>query len=487
MSISSAFISATSGLRANSRLVDTVAKNVSNALTPGYARRSTELTSTFFGGQGAGVGVVGTSRAENAQITAGRRSADASLGAASTLSSAYAQIMDLIGVSSDDTDSLMALIDDLEASLITLGASPDSTTVQTGTLDAARDVAEKLNAITLDNNALRTEAEAQIASQIDTVNDALHRIDALNERIGAQRALGNDTTSLEDERARLVDDISPIIPVTTVKRDNGMIGIYSENGGVLLNAEVYELSFDPYNGGVTAEMVSGTPLNRLMQDQRVPSGDVALDAGIGSGLFDGGSLGALFELRDSVVPDYQSELDALATDMIERFRDLMPAGFLDASGDGLFLDAGSGTGVAGRIEINAAVDPDQGGEVWRLRDGLSAATQGDSGFTTYVLAMSDALTSDRSPTGFTYQTTASDASGLASGIASYFSGLLDRAEQETTFLSSLQASLAESEISDTGVDTDEELSNLMVLEQAYAANARMLEVIDEMMQRILEI
>ncbi len=50
MSISSAFNSATSGLRANSRLVETVAKNVSNALTPGYARRTTEVSSTFFSG-----------------------------------------------------------------------------------------------------------------------------------------------------------------------------------------------------------------------------------------------------------------------------------------------------------------------------------------------------------------------------------------------------------------------------------------------------
>lgn len=487
MSIASAFNSAASGLRANSRLVDTVAKNVSNALTPGYARRTTEVTSTFFGGQGGGVGVVGTTRAESPHVTAERRASDATLGAASTLSDAYARIMDLIGTSADEATSLMGLVDDLEAGLIALAASPESATSQTTALNSAKTIAQQLNAITTENNEIRTGVEDRIAAQVDTVNTSLHKIDALNEKIAAQRTLGNDTTSLEDERARLIDGISSIVPVSTVKRDNGMIGIYSANGGVLLNAEVYELSFDPNNGGVMAGMTLGAPLNSLMQDQGMSSGPVAVDAGIGSGRFDGGSLGALFELRDSIIPDYQGEVDAFATDLIERFRDLMPAGFVDGAGDGLFVDGGAGAGVAGRIEVNAAVDPDQGGEVWRLRDGLGAAVQGDKGFTEYVLAMSDAMTTDRSPAGFTYQTAAADSSAMASGIASYFSGLAARADENTSFIANVQATLAENEINETGVDSDEELANLMVLEDAYAANARVLNVIDELMQRILEI
>ncbi|WP_424932990.1 flagellar hook-associated protein FlgK [Amaricoccus macauensis] len=487
MSIASAFNSAASGLRANSRLVETVAKNVSNALTPGYARRTTEVSSTFYNGQGAGVAVVGTSRAENAQVTAERRAADSSLGAASTLSSAYSQIMDLIGTSANEAGSLMGLVDDMEAGLISLAASPDSTTAQATVLTSAQAIADKLNAVTADNNTIRTDVENSISAQVDTVNASLHKVDELNEKIAAQRTLGNDTTSLEDERARLVDDISSIVPVSTVKRDNGMIGIYSTNGGVLLNAQVYELSFEPNSGGVTAEMTLGAPLGSLMQDQGSSAGPVTVDAGIGSGKFDGGSLGALFELRDSVVPDYQSEVDAFATDLIERFRDLMPAGFVDGAGDGLFVDAGAGVGVAGRIEINTAVDPDQGGEIWRLRDGLSAASEGDKGFTEFVLAMSDAMATDRSPAGFTYQTASADSSAMASGIASYFSGLADRADEDMSFLSSLQASLAQNEINETGVDSDEELAHLMVLEDAYAANARVMSAIDELMQRILEI
>ena len=38
-----------------------------------------------------------------------------------------------------------------------------------------------------------------------------------------------------------------------------------------------------------------------------------------------------------------------------------------------------------------------------------------------------------------------------------------------------------------GVDTDAELQRLLLIEQAYAANARMIETVDDMMQALLRI
>ncbi len=49
MSISNALNSAASGLRATSKLASTISNNVSNALTPGYASRATELIAKQLG------------------------------------------------------------------------------------------------------------------------------------------------------------------------------------------------------------------------------------------------------------------------------------------------------------------------------------------------------------------------------------------------------------------------------------------------------
>jgi flagellar hook-associated protein 1 FlgK len=297
-----------------------------------------------------------------------------------------------------------------------------------------------------------------------------------------------DVTGLQDERSRLIDGISSIIPLRAVKRDGDQVALYAQNGGVLLDGRIYELRFTSAPNVVTPDMTLGAPLGGLMQDQGAAAGPVAIAAGSGTGLLDGGSLGALFEVRDQIVPEVDAELDRYANDLIERFRDLMPPAALDASGEGLFVDGGPGglTGLAGRIEINAAVDPAAGGAVWRLRDGLTAAAPGLEGNGVYLQALSDAMAAPRDPIGFVSQNARAGGALMASEIASFFAGRGARSDENRAYLIARQSTLVEQEAHATGVDSDAELESLMLVEQTYAANARVLSVIDELMKLLLE-
>jgi len=233
--------------------------------------------------------------------------------------------------------------------------------------EAAREVALAVNRISAENSQLRTEADAEINRQVIRVNDALKAVQDINRKIANLGPQGVDTSGLQDERHRIIDGISSIVPVRTVKRDGDQVAIYAANGAPLLDGRLYELSFQLAPNVVTADMTIGAPLGRLMQDQGAASGPVAIDMGAGGGLMDGGSLSALFEVRDRIVPEFDAEMDRYANDLIERFRDLMPPAALDGSGNGLFVDRSPGplTGLAGRLQINAAVDPGQpGGAVW---------------------------------------------------------------------------------------------------------------------------
>jgi flagellar hook-associated protein 1 FlgK len=49
MSISSALTNAASGLAASARLADTISNNVANAMTAGFGKRTTELSSLMLG------------------------------------------------------------------------------------------------------------------------------------------------------------------------------------------------------------------------------------------------------------------------------------------------------------------------------------------------------------------------------------------------------------------------------------------------------
>ena len=217
---------------------------------------------------------------------------------------------------------------------------------------------------------------------------------------------------------------------------------------------------------------------------------MAIGAGSGSGLFDGGSLGALFEVRDSLVPEVDAEMDRYANDMIERFRDLMPATWLDAVGRGAVRRRRrrrDRPASPGRIEINAAVDPGAGGAVWRLRDGLAAATPGAEGNGANLQALSDAMSAARDPIGFISQNARAGGALMASEIASFLAGRSARSDENRAYLTARQSTLIEQETSETGVDTDAQLASLTLVEQTYAANARVLSVIDELMKLLLEV
>ncbi len=483
MSISNALNNAASGLAASARLADTISNNVANAMTDGFGRRTTEISSLSLGGYGSGARIGVTTRAENPYLTAERRGMDAALGATGTRSDAYERMMAAMG-EPGAPNALSTVATALETALMSATASPQSTAKLAEAVEAARALSDAINRVAGETMRLRTEADGEIARQVGVVNDALHAVDDINRKIASLVPKGVDVTGLQDERQRIIDGIASVVPVRTVKREHDQVALYSANGGVLLDGKVFELAFDKAANVVTPDMSVGAGLGALTQDQGAAGGPVAV-----GGLFDGGSLAALFEVRDRIVPEFDGEVDRYANDLIERFRDLMPANALDASGEGLFVDSGPGglTGLAGRIGINASVDPNAGGAVWRLRDGLDAAVPGAEGDGTTLQAWADAMMAARDPLGFVSQNARTGSATMASEIGSFFAGRAARSDEDRAYLVARQAALSEQETHEVGVDSDAELESLMLVEQAYAANARVLSVIDDLMKLLLEV
>ncbi len=489
MNISSALSNAASGLSATARLADTISNNVANAMTPGFARRTTELSSLSLGGFGSGVRVAGTGRAENAFLTAERRGVDAAAGATATRSDAWERMIGAMG-EPGSPNAMSTRASALETTLMAAVASPQSMAKLNDAVVAAKELATSINRVSDENMRLRTEADAEIARQVDVVNDSLNAIDAINRKITTLDQQGADIAALQDERNRLIDGIASIIPVKAIKREGEQIALYAQNGGVLLDGRVFELRFDAAPNVVTHDLtLANGGLGPLLQEQGAAGGPVVIATDSGRGLLDGGSLSALFEIRDVIVPEFNAEIDRYAADLVERFQTLVPPASLDAAGEGLFVAAGAGTpGLAGRLAVNAAVDPSQpGGAVWRLRDGLDAAAPGAEGFGAYLQAQVDAMSAPRDPVGFISQNARAGSAGMASEIGSFFAGRAVRSDEDRAFLVARQQILSEEEAHAIGVDTDAELQTLMLVEQTYAANARVLSVIDDLMKLLMEV
>jgi len=478
MSIAASLTNALSGLNAASRSAQTVSSNLANALVPGYAPREMQLSAAAITG---GVRIEGESRAVDRALLADRRLADAAAGEAGARSAALERLAELIGAS-DDPASIAGRVAAFEAQLVSATARPDSTVRLEAAVTAARGLTAALRDASAGVQQVRQDADAAIARDVEALNDGLARVAQLNREIAALSSRPGAANALMDQRQEAIDAISQIVPLRALPRDRDMLALVTTGGQMLLDGRAWQVEFDAA-GAVGAG--SGAALSGLSVNGRpVTTG--------ADGRMGGGSLAAAFAVRDDLGPQAQARLDGVARDLIARFEATEADPTRTAGAAGLFTDAGAAldtaqeTGLAGRIAVNGLADPSAGGGAWRLRDGLGAAAPGPAGDAAGLDRLIDALNAPRIPASGGLGPEARDMSGLAVGLAAFASADLAAADVERGFARARLEELTARELAQ-GVDSDQELQKLMLIERAYAANARVVETADQMIRRLMEI
>ncbi|MEM1396575.1 MAG: flagellar hook-associated protein FlgK, partial [Pseudomonadota bacterium] len=453
MSISQALSSAGSGLSAASRRASVVSSNISNALTPGYARREVLTSERVVAGQGAGVQVDGVRRVQDAALTGSRRASEGESVRDEAIATIQNQISSSLG-GPEDAFSFFSSFSNLESAFSTLREQPESSTLQENTLVAAEQIVNDFNRLSTEASTLRLDADREIARQVETVNDALRSIDSLNTEIRTASSSGRDTAALQDERQRLIDQVSSIIPVREIAVDGDEVNLITQEGVFLLSGSPSEVTFTPSpaiaasdtydNGGLSGLLVEGVDITPFSTSPLSPNG---------------GTLAAQFEIRDRIIPEYTQQLDGLAEDLIRRFSDPANDPSLATGAVGLFTDNGDpvaadpAPGLAARISVNAAVDPSQGGLLTRFRDGVGATAERAAADSTIVDAMLSGIREPRSidAAGFSGAMSLVDAAADFSSIRA--SNALN-AESRASVSGARTAGLVEAEQDLSGVDTD---------------------------------
>jgi flagellar hook-associated protein 1 FlgK len=483
MSITSALNSATSGLIASSRMAEVTASNVSNALTEGYARRELLLAPKLLGQVGAGVAVTGIARHANAVLLQDLRLSTADQ-SARALSYDFLSRMEQTLGTPDQAGSLSAGIAALEQSLIAAAGRPESDARLAAVVDAARAVTQNLGDISGMIQSERQSADVQIGAEVKRLNEALAGVADMNIRIRAFKSTGRDTSTLMDQRQQMIDTISQIVPVKEVARDFDQVALYTKSGTIILESRPVQFGFTK-TGVITPDMTlaSGALSGLAMNGAPIQTGP-------NGGRLGEGSLSALFNLRDTLAPEAQTKIDAIARDMIERVTDPTVDPTLAPGMTGLFTDRGNAfdpldeVGLAERIRLNTSVVPEQGGDLWRLREGLGATSAGSGGLSDRLTALAAALGERRVQASGGLSAGARSLAEFASEVVSSQSSQRLSAETGTAFATARRDAL-KSEMLKDGVDTDQEMQNLLLIEKAYAANAKVIQTVDEMINVLL--
>ncbi|WP_371156746.1 flagellar basal body protein [Jannaschia sp. 2305UL9-9] len=481
MSLSASLNNALTGLGLSSRRAEIIASNVANADTPGYARRQLVTSGTTTGVPAGRTSVV---RDVDPTLQGMRRDAQAKTAEASVGQAFHTRFEAAIG-DPDQSGSLQELLARLDASFTAAAADPTSATRLAVVSQSAQDLADKLNSLGDLVTTDRQATEGAVGDTVDRLNDDLSSVASLNGDIARMRATGVDPSNLLDQRQSIVDRIATDIPLRQLPRDNGGIALVSQGGVVLLDGGAAEIGYQPRTliqpHQTYPDDLSGLTVN----GRNVGAGAV------GDGLA-GGGLGGLFTLRDEGATTAMARLDAVAVELGARFQDPSVDPSLAGATAGLFTDAGARVddgdfvGLSSRIAVNARVTPDQPSGHWHLRDGLGAVTPGSTSNQEQLFRFSEALGTVAVPVSSSLGDGSHDIAGLGARLRSAVSldrvtadEVLDRSRAQETTLVDLRDGGA--------VDIDEEMRSLLEVEQAYAANARLIQAVGQMMDRLTEI
>lgn len=304
MSLSLARYSAYSALMTTQTQISVASANIANADTEGYTKKTATQVATVSNGIGTGTTITGISSNVDKLLLKSLFQAVSALGSATVTDSYASQLQSLFGsTSSGDGSSGTSIantIAALETAIADLADTPESETLKAQVVSALDDVAAQLRDTSNQIQTLRSNADQEIASDVDQANDLLATIKDLNDQIVKEQAAGNSTADLEDQRNTALQDLSSLMDINYYSTDSGAIYVYTTSGQVLLNSAVHELSFTSagsvtssaaYPGGLSGITVDGTDITAQIKS---------------------GSIAALIDQRDNVLTDAQSELDQLA-------------------------------------------------------------------------------------------------------------------------------------------------------------------------------
>jgi flagellar hook-associated protein 1 FlgK len=449
--------SASRSLDAHRYGLDVAGQNIANVNTPGYARRTIDLASMAPltpGTAGAGVSVLGVRALRDRLLETRLQQEVPAQQKQGAMFSALSVVEAALG---DPGSSIDKSLQNFFDGFARLAEAPVSPTARQDALLQADSLAGAFRNMAGRLDSARRDADRQVRSAADEINDLTDRIAALNESIGAA-ATPDASLPLRDEQGQLVRRLAELVDIQTLDRGEGGIDISVGNGRPLV---VGQTSYDI--------AVTNTP----------PSGYAALSvnsAAVTSEIT-GGKLGGLLQVRDVSIPGYQDALDDLAFEVATRVNGIHSAGFDQngAAAGNLFAFSTPPVGTAGAAAA-LVVDPAVAADA-RLLSAAAVANGGDNQNARAIAGLRE----QRILNGNT--ATLSDAWGeLVYRVARDTKAAKDENASRQEIVNQVDA--LRDEVS--GVSLDEEAMHLLKFQRAYEANARFFSAVDQTIEMMLQ-
>jgi flagellar hook-associated protein 1 FlgK len=325
MSLTQALSTSLSGLKATQTSLGVIAGNVANAQTPGYVAQTASQVATLSGDSGDGVRITGINRMLDAFVQQQLRTESSGGAYADTSANFYQQLQQVYG-QPGSTTTLDSIFNSFTSAVQTLTTAPNSSAAQSQTISAAQALAAQLNSATNTIQSLRGQADQSIAGDVQTANNALQQIANINQQLQSNTTNDSAKALLEDQRDQYVDQLAKLFDIRVTKSGNDQITVFTTSGAQLVSTQAAQLQFNPTGSVSAGQQWNANPAKSgLSTITLVSPGGGSTDL-LASGAIRSGEIGAYLNMRDSVLVQAQSQIDAIAASMSSALSDTTTAG-----------------------------------------------------------------------------------------------------------------------------------------------------------------
>jgi flagellar hook-associated protein 1 FlgK len=452
---------ALSGMRSYQAAIAVTGANIANVNTEGYSRQVVVIQARTLQSSG------GSQVLSGSQMTAAQRAVDAfgfaqllkanqAAGRWETEANYLAAVEALVDESEDS--GLSNALDEFWNQWDNLVDNPSGYAERAAVIEAAQELAEEFNQLAGGLKDVQTQIDQDVASSVNDVNDLTRRIADLNAQLVKAGAMGDNTNTIEDSIDELTNQLSSLVSIQTHKNDQGQTCIQLAGGQPLVNG--------------SRSWSLGTEVNASTGRLDVTWADGSGTAKVVNGSIRGGTLGGCLAVRDDLIAGYLDSLDDLASTLINQVNSLLTAGYDQNGQAGLALFTGTGA-LDMAVNQTVAADP--------TLIAASDSAAGAPGDGSAAEAIAD-LRASKLMSGGT-ATIEEAYSALVSGIGSDVGAAEDEQDQQQSLALFYRNYLE----SITGVESDEESANLVLFQEAYEASAKVMSVLQEILQTLVEL
>lgn len=435
---------ALSGLNAANAALSVSGHNVANLATEGYSRQAVQFATAQ--GNLNGVKVSNVDRVVNSFYNDDIWRTSSDLAYYNGLQSYLGYAEELMGTSSlNFNDAISQVTGALNSAL----AAPESRAYRQEVLSSADALVNKMSQI---NGALTDQREKlskEMTQTASSIGYTLRKLADYNDRVAVAVAKGEPTAELEDNRELLVTQLSSYIGIATTSHDDGTLDISTLSGApLLIGTQAAELAVN----GTEVSLTLGKQVFRLTDSI-------------------GGKIGGLIAADTGVLQPTVASLNDMLSQLSDEVNGVLAQGF-DLNGNpGAPLFSYDANDPLGTFAVSDSITIDSLAFIGGKDDGsgnwVAAGGVGDNSNIANLIKVFGNQSDDYS---LLIGRLASKSNENQSNVKTA-QALSDNAVQTRDNLS--------------GVNKDEEASNILFYQQMYQANAKVISVADETFKTLL--